>query len=81
MIKPAVLQLVTPCSCCGMAVGPARTYHPYAACLMFQQTRHGDNVRANLAAVVDYGMKAAKAGVTLEQALNDFNSVLSREDA
>lgn len=81
MIKPAVLQLVTSCTCCGMPGGPPGTYHPYAACLMFQQSRSSENVRANLAAVVDYGMKAQKAGVTLEQALNDFNSVLFRRDS
>lgn len=63
-----------------MHAGPTRAYHPYAACLMFQQSRSSENVRANLAAVVDYGMKAAKAGVTLEQALSDFNSVLFREE-
>lgn len=79
MIKPAALELVTACSCCGMGAGPPRTYHPYAACLMFQQSRSSENVRANLATVVDYGMKAQKAGVTLEQALSDFNSVLFRE--
>ena len=59
-----------------MVAGPVRAYHPYAACLMFQQTRSSEATQANLAAVVDYGMKAAKAGVTLEQALADFNAVL-----
>jgi hypothetical protein len=77
--KPAVLELVTPCSCCGMDSGGARVYHPYAACLMFQQTRSSEATQANMAAVVEYGMMAAKAGVTLEQALLNFNSVLFRE--
>jgi hypothetical protein len=43
---------------------------------MFQQTHSSKATQMNLAAVVDYGMKAQRAGVTLEQALADFNSVL-----
>ena len=79
MTKPAALELVTGCSCCGLHAGPARAYHPYAACLMFLQTHSSEATQMNLAAVVDYEMKAQKAGVSLEQALSDFNSVLFRE--
>lgn len=79
MTRSEKLEVVTGCSYCGMIAGPARAYHPFAACLMFQQTRSSGATQANLAAVVDYGMKAAAAGITLQQALNDFNRVLSRE--
>ena len=64
------------CAACGMRA--AGTYHPYTACLIYRQSRSADVTRANIAAVVDYGMKAAKAGVTLEQALNDFTAVIGR---
>lgn len=63
-----------------MVAGPPRVYHPYAACLMFQQTHSSEAVQANLAAVVAFGMSAQRAGVTLEQALADFNRVLFREE-
>jgi hypothetical protein len=76
MAKSQPIEIVTGCSCCGLHAGPARAYHPYAACLMFQQTHSSKATQMNLAAVVDYGMKAQRAGVTLEQALADFNSVL-----
>lgn len=81
MTKPAVLELVTGCGCCGHFGGGPRAYHPYAACLMFKQTRSSEAMQMNLAAVVDYGMKAQKAGVTLEQALSDFNSVFLEDSA
>lgn len=81
MTRPAVLQLVTPCSCCGMEDGPGLAYHPYAACLMFKETHSSEATQMNLAAVVQYGMNAQKAGVTLEQALANVNSVLFREDS
>ena len=73
------ITVVSCCSCCGMVAGPVRAYHPYAACLMFQQTRSSEATMANLAAVVDYGMKAQAAGITLEQAMADFTRVLFRE--
>jgi hypothetical protein len=60
-------------------VSPPQAYHPFAACLMFQQTRSSEATQANLAAVLDYGMKAAAAGITLDQALSDINRVLYRE--
>lgn len=70
---------VPACTCCGMDAGGPRAYHPYAACLMFQQTRSSEATSMNLAAVVEYGMNAQKAGRTLAQALLDINSVLFRE--
>ena len=64
-----------------MVVGASREYHPHAACLMFQACRNGNEVAANLAAVVEYGMKAQRAGVDLDQAMHDITTVLhsSRE--
>lgn len=58
--------------CCGMADAEAPTYHPYAACLMFFACANGDTVADNLRAVVAYGMKAQKAGVTLDEAMSDI---------
>lgn len=46
------------CAACGMACGPAE-YHPYAACLMFMACHNSATVRANLAAVEEYGAASA----------------------
>ena len=62
----------TTCSACGMPVGLHRNYHPYAACLMFRGCHAGNTVDANLRAVVEYGMKAQAAGVSLEKAMDDI---------
>jgi hypothetical protein len=43
---------------CGMALQHPSEYHPYAACLMFQACRNGDEVRANLMAVMQYGKES-----------------------
>jgi len=45
------------CACCGMSCTP-REYHPYAACLMFQQCHNSTTVRANLHAVLAHGREA-----------------------
>jgi hypothetical protein len=62
----------TACSACGMLVEQHRNYHPYAACLMFRGCHNGNTVDANLRAVVEYGMKAQAAGVSLEKAMDDI---------
>lgn len=46
----------TPCAACGMPCAQ-HEYHPYLACLAFQKCRDGSTVRANLAAVVEYGAR------------------------
>ena len=56
------------CFGCDMEVSEM-AYHPYAACLMFRQEMHGPTVEDNLRAVVEYGMEAAKAGVSLDDAM------------
>ncbi len=38
-----------------MWVDDTKTYHPYAACLMFKGCHDGNKVQANLEAVVAYG--------------------------
>lgn len=69
------------CAKCGMHVAGPRDYHPHAACLMFQACRNGNEVDDNLSAVVEYGMKAQRAGLALDQAMNDIRAVLhSREE-
>lgn len=55
-----------------MLVGQHRNYHPHAACLMFRGCHNGNTVAANLRAVVEYGMKAQAAGVSLEKAMDDI---------
>ncbi len=63
------------CKQCGMFVGEGPRYHPFAACLMMKAARSGDTVKANLRAVVKYGMDAQRAGVSLERAMRDLTSV------
>lgn len=68
----AAVAPATTCSACGMLVGLHRNYHPHAACLMFRGCHNGNTVDANLRAVVEYGMKAQAAGVSLEKAMDDI---------
>lgn len=42
----------TKCKECGMTIQDE--YHPFAACLMYRQTRDADVVRVNLASVIDH---------------------------
>lgn len=62
------------CAGCGMTTFGPRDYHPYAACVMFRQLRDGSNVEANLRAVVEYGMKCQKQGVSLDKAMRDITA-------
>jgi hypothetical protein len=64
------------CGGCGMVVNTPNEYHPWAFCVMFKATHNGDAVRTNLQAVVEYGMKAERFGVSLEDAMSNFNNVL-----
>jgi hypothetical protein len=54
------------CYQCGMPVGPDGTYHPNAACLMYEASEDVEQVRANLAAVVEYGAAAERARIRRE---------------
>jgi hypothetical protein len=42
--------------------------------MMFQAARNGNTVEANLRAVVEYGMKAERAGVSLDRAMADISA-------
>lgn len=66
------------CSACGMSVPKATAFHPFAACLMFKGCHNGNTVDANLRSVVEYGMRAQKAGVPLDEAMRNINAVLGR---
>lgn len=46
----------TKCTECGMDV-LTKQYHPYAACLMFKQTRNSETTNRALVSVMDYGRK------------------------
>ena len=70
------LQIKSCCAGCGMLTESPREYHPWAVCELFKATRNSRITFANIAAVVEYGMKAQKAGVSIEDAMRDFNLVL-----
>ena len=46
----------TKCGHCGMDIDRDRTYHPYAACLMYKSCYDAPTVEANLAAVIDWAV-------------------------
>lgn len=64
-----------------MTTESTREYHPWAACELFKATRNSRSVIPNIAAVIEYGMKAQKAGVSVEEAMRDFNLVLDSKSA
>lgn len=63
------------CASCGMHCH-AGEYHPFLACEHFKRTHDSRSVRANLRAVVEYGMNAQRAGVTLDGAMSSIASVI-----
>ena len=65
--------LPTSCHFCGMADAGAPRYHPYAACLMMMAAKNGNTVEANLRAVVEYGMRAERSGISLDAAMADIS--------
>lgn len=69
------------CADCGMRTETLREYHPHVACRAFKVELNSDTVRANLRAVVEYGMMAGRAGVSLDDAMADFNTVLIDSNA
>lgn len=64
------------CASCGMLI-EAPAYHPFIACALFKQTHDGRTVDANLRAVVEYGMRAAAAGVDLDTAMRRIDLVIA----
>lgn len=62
------------CAECGMA-GEPRAFHPFAVCALFKLWRNSVTVEANIRYVIEYGMKAERAGVSVEDAMRDFNLV------
>lgn len=64
------------CGECGMLL-LGREYHPYTACLLFKQTGNSNIVMSSLASVIEYGMMAQRKGADSDQALHDFNTVLT----
>jgi hypothetical protein len=64
----------TACTACGMYSATPREYHPWAVCELFKATRNSNSVRVNIKAVIEYGMKAQKAGISAEDAMADFNA-------
>lgn len=71
----AEMKIETACMGCGMLTASPREYHPWAVCELFKATRNSTSVRGNIRAVIEYGMKAQKAGVSIEDAMRDFNLV------
>ena len=68
------------CAECGMAVSGSAEFHPYLACMAMKHCHDSKSVRANLSWVVQYGMRAERAGVTIEQAMENFGSVMDEAD-
>lgn len=64
---------------CGMLIAGPREYHPHAACTLFKQLKSSEHVFHSLSAVVEYGMRAQRAGVDLDQAMHDFGTVSDAE--
>lgn len=70
------------CGQCGMCLKGPNDYHPYAACMMFGFCHDGNQVQANLDAVVEYGRKSAEgtpvtAGAVMHQSAKDAASAMS----
>jgi hypothetical protein len=76
-MKPK-LEIETTCAGCGMPTSSYREYHPWAVCELFKATRNSTNVRINIRAVIEYGMKAERAGVSVDAAMRDFNLVFDK---
>lgn len=63
------------CAGCGMLTLSNVDYHPYAACVMFKRLLSSEKVEASLKAVIEYGMKAERAGLSPEEAIRDIRKV------
>lgn len=50
-------QQIPACAECGMVLDSPDEYHPYAACLMYKQTRDRNVVIENLKKVIEDGIK------------------------
>ncbi len=78
--KKVQIELGLRCAACGMTTATPREYHPWAVCELFKATRDSKSVLGNIRAVIEYGMKAQKAVVSVEDAMADFNKVLDTEE-
>jgi hypothetical protein len=74
-MKKATKSEFSTCAQCGMLTLSPSDYHPYAACVMFTHLRQSDKVESNLKAVIEYGMRAERAGISAEQAMRDMRLV------
>jgi hypothetical protein len=63
-----------------MTIETPREYHPFAVCAMFKILLNSNQVRGNIKPVIEYGMKAQRLGVSIDDALADFNTVISVEE-
>lgn len=65
----------TICHECGMVGKTVREYHPWAVCQLFKATHDAGAVRANIKSIIQYGMLAQEAGLSVDEAFADFNLV------
>lgn len=72
--KPMLKQTIH-CSSCGMTKNSPTEFHPAAACALFEHLKNSPLVEANIRFVVEYGMKAQKHGLSLDQAMNDITAL------
>lgn len=68
----AKLEIGTSCHGCGMLLTSVREYHPFAVCELYKATRDAKRVRANIRSVIEYGMRAERAGISAEDAMRDL---------
>jgi hypothetical protein len=50
-------------------------YHSWAVCQLFLHTNNSKQVRDNIRAVIEYGMKAQEKGVSIEDAMTCVHKV------
>ena len=68
------------CLVCHMPLKSVGSFHPYLACLAFQQTGSTDTVEANLLHVMRYGQRLHAAQVRADVALHDTSALTRAED-
>jgi len=68
------------CAGCGMTTETPREYDPFAVCKLFDALHNSETVRGNIRAVIEYGMKAERLGVSIDTAMSDFGFVIGVDE-
>jgi hypothetical protein len=67
------------CYECGMVTKTPCEYHPWIVCDMFKAIKNGDGVRAAIRDVIEYGAKAERYGISVDDALANLNLVIDAD--